>query len=332
VRILLWHVHGGWMEAFVRGDHEYLLPVNAERDAWGLGRGGRPWPENAREVAAAALRDEDVDVLVVQRPEELAAAQELLGRRPGRELPTVYVEHNAPRPDVPQTLHPLADRDELTIAHVTHFNRLFWDTGRTPTTVVEHGVPDPGPLYSGELERLAVVVNEPVRRGRVVGTDLLPAFASAAPLDVFGMRGEALPQHLGLARERLAVHGDLPALALHERLAQRRAYVHPMRWTSLGLSLIEAMHLAMPVLVVAATEAVRAVPPEAGAISTDVDDLVRAARRLLRDPEEARRRGAAAREAALARYGLDRFLADWDRLLADVVSRHARRTPERSTA
>jgi hypothetical protein len=36
------------------------------------------------------------------------------------------------------------------------------------------------------------------------------------------------------------------------------------------------------------------------------------------DPEQARAMGKAARAAALARYGLDRFLADWDRLLAEL--------------
>ena len=44
MRILAWHVHGGWMDAFVRGDNDYLLPVNDAHDAWGLGRAGRPWP------------------------------------------------------------------------------------------------------------------------------------------------------------------------------------------------------------------------------------------------------------------------------------------------
>ena len=62
-------------------------------------------------------------------------------------------------------------------------------------------------------------------------------------------------------------------------------------------------------------------PPEAGAVSTDVDELLRAARRLLANPEEARRRGVAAREAALARYSLGRFLHDWDTLLADLYPR-----------
>ena len=50
------------------------------------------------------------------------------------------------------------------------------------------------------------------------------------------------------------------------------------------------------------------------------------ARRLIDDPEEAARRGAIAREAALERYGLDRFLTDWDELLADVA--HRPRSPQ----
>jgi hypothetical protein len=62
------------------------------------------------------------------------------------------------------------------------------------------------------------------------------------------------------------------------------------------------------------------VPPQAGAISTRLDVLEHALRRLLNDPDEARERGARAREAALDRYGLDRFLSDWDRLLKEVTS------------
>ena len=114
---------------------------------------------------------------------------------------------------------------------------------------------------------------------------------------------------------------DLPQARLHDELGRRRCYVHPMRWTSLGLSLIEAMQLGMPVIALAATEAPRAVPPEAGAISADVDELVRAARTLIDDPAEAVRRGAIAREVALERYGLARFLEDWDSALADALAR-----------
>jgi glycosyltransferase involved in cell wall biosynthesis len=53
-------------------------------------------------------------------------------------------------------------------------------------------------------------------------------------------------------------------------------------------------------------------------VSTDLDDLVAAARRFARSPEAAREAGLAAREAALARYSLGRFLRDWDDVLSDV--------------
>jgi glycosyltransferase involved in cell wall biosynthesis len=60
---------------------------------------------------------------------------------------------------------------------------------------------------------------------------------------------------------------------------------------------------------------VAAVPPAAGEISTDVRQLVQRLRTFLAEPELARDCGLAARAAALERYGLKRFLADWDLLL-----------------
>ncbi|WP_323960336.1 glycosyltransferase [Arthrobacter sp. JZ12] len=318
MRILLWHVHGGWTDAFVRGRHEYLLPTTEEGGPWGLGRAGRDWPHSVREVAPGDLREEQPDVVVLQRLEEIDECERLLGRRPGVDIPAVFLEHNTPKGDVPGSLHPLAGQADIPIVHVTHFNHLFWDNGMAPTSVIEHGIVDPGHLYAGELERAAVVVNEPVRRGRVTGTDLLPDFAREAPLDVFGMGTAELPDALGLGPDEMSVVGDLPTTALHTELARRRLYIHPLRWTSLGLSLLEAMHLGMPVVVLATTEAARAVPPEAGAISTSVAELREAVRRLVKDPVEARARGEIARQTALERYGLSKFLAAWDQVLAEA--------------
>ncbi len=61
-------------------------------------------------------------------------------------------------------------------------------------------------------------------------------------------------------------------------------------------------------------------PPEAGVVSIRVDALATAVSELVADPERARAMGKAARAAALARYGLGRFLHDWDRLLGEVVA------------
>ena len=312
MRILIWHVHGSWTTSFVHGDHEYMVPVLPDRGPDGLGRAQTyTWPDGAVEVTPEEVAEAEVDAVILQRPSELDGLAEswLGGRRPGRDLPAIYVEHNSPQGRIADMRHPAADRGDLTVVHVTHFNRLFWEMGSTPTRVIEHGIVDPGHLYSGELERVAVVVNEPGRRGRVTGTDLLPQLNGSIPLDVFGMGSEGIG---GL--------GDVPHAELHAQMARRRVYLHPIRWTSLGLSLLEAMHLGMPVVALGTTEVPEAVPATAGVVSNDVDVLAAALRRLVDDPDEARERGMAAREAALRRYGLERFLAEWDDLLEEVVS------------
>src|SRR5205807_8223121 len=135
-----------------------------------------------------AARRAPVDVVVLQRPSELCGlARDWLGREPGRDVPAVYVEHTAPQGRINEMRHPAADRPDVTVVHVTHFNRLFWDTGRTRARVIEHGVVDPGHRYSGELERAAAAINEPGRRARVVGADLLAELGRALPIDLFGM-------------------------------------------------------------------------------------------------------------------------------------------------
>jgi hypothetical protein len=332
VRILVWHVHGGWMDSFVQGAHDYLLPTTADGGPWGLGRGGRDWPAGVVERSPEELAHDDIDVVVLQRPEELAECERITGRRPGRDLPAVYLEHNTPKGNVPFVLHPLADQSEIPIVHVTHFNRVFWDNGRAPVRVIEHGIVDPGARYTGERASQGVVVNEPVRRGRVTGTDLLPAFAEAGPLEVFGIDTEQLPGAIRIDPARMLIRGNVSPGRLREQLPGCRLYVHPLRWTSLGLALLEAMQLAMPVVVLDVTEASRAVPPDAGAISADVGELVRTARRLIADPDEARTRGRVAREAALARYGLARFLADWEQALDDAVAKRPRSRADEGSA
>ena len=311
MNVLIWHVHGSWMTAFVHGPHTYYVPLVEGRGPEGRGRAQTwEWPASAVEIEEAQACETHFDVVVFQRPQELALAPRWLGDRlPGRDLPAIYVEHNAPRGNVPDSPHPLTDRDDFTLVHVTHFNALFWGSGRTPTRVIEHGIPDPGYRYGGSLRRTAVVINEPRRRWRVSGTDLLPHFASSAPIDLFGIGAGAFGGIENLPQDRL-----------HAELAERRVYLHPFRWTSLGLSLIEAMQLGMPVVALATTEAPSAIPPRAGAVSTDVRALNDALRAFHDDPAAAREAGACGREYARARYGLARFHRDWDALLAEVTA------------
>jgi hypothetical protein len=182
--LLVWHAHGSWMESFVAGQHRYVIPVNPAKDADGRGLMGRNWPR-AQEVSVDQLRDEDIDLAILQRPEEFDLADRWLGRRPGVDVPAVYVEHNTPRPYAVDTVHPLAGRRGITLIHVTDFNRLMWDNGLAPTRVITHGIADPGPLYTGDIAAAATMINEPLRRWRTVGADLVvPAEAGVVSSDV----------------------------------------------------------------------------------------------------------------------------------------------------
>lgn len=318
MKILIWHVHGSWTTSFVAGPDQYLLPVDPDRGPDGRGRARTwQWPATAREVTPDQLRDEDIDVVLLQRPDDIGLLRTWTGLRAGVDIPAVYVEHNAPPDSATRSVHPLASRADIPIVHVTGFNQVMWDCGHAPTTVIEHGIPDPGHLYSGRSERIAVVVNEPVRRWRVAGTDLLLAMADALPLSVYGMGMPALQEIAPTLADHL--HDDVPQQAMHAMLAEHRAYFHPYRWTSLGLALIEAMTIGLPVLALPTTAAPESVPAEAGVLSSDLSVLAAAARRWLMDPDEAHARGSAGRAHALRRFGLPRFLADWQHQLKEVV-------------
>jgi hypothetical protein len=318
MRILLWHVHGSWTTAFVQGKHEYLLPVVPDRGSDGLGRARTwDWPASAVERSPEELADGPrPDVVVLQRPRDAELLQRWTGLRAGEDVPAVHVEHDTPRGDVGGWRHPLADQRAIPIVHVTHFNAAMWDNGSAPVHVVEHGVLDNGSLWSGEQPRLAMSVNEPVRRWRVAGMDLAARVARELPVDVYGMQVEQLAERDAAFSD--GRHADLWQRDLHARVAEHRAYLHTYRWTSLGLSLIEAMTLGLPVLALAATAVPEAVPPQAGLVSSDPDHLGATALRWLADPAEARERGQAARLHALRHFGLARFLDDWDRLLKEV--------------
>ena len=229
----------------------------------------------------------------------------------------VYVEHNTPEGDVPRapgTRSPTGTTSPLV--HVTHFNALFWDTGRTPTAVIEHGVADPGHRYTGELPRAAAVINEPVRRSRVAGTDLLPR-SPAAPLDVFGMGTAELGRSRRPSRRtatcRSAAHARASSPAAASTCTRtggpRSGWRCSRRW-----------RLGMPVVALAATEAVEAVPPEAGVVS----DPARGARRGGAHATSPTRRSPGRRARPPGRRpwrvtGSHRFLGDWDRLLEEVA-------------
>ena len=312
LRVLTWHIHGNYLLYLSRAGVEFLLPVEAGgREGYG-GRGRTfPFGANVIETPADRIRDQDFDIVLYQTRTNYEVDGPAILSDAQRRLPRVYLEHDPPQGHPTDTRHWFDDPDGLLV-HVTPFNALMWDSGRTPTRVIEHGVfvPD-GARYTGELARGIVVINHLKSRGRRLGADVFERAREQVPLDLVGMDAESLG---GLGE---VFPPDLPAFE-----SRYRFFFNPIRYTSLGLAVIEAMTVGLPIVGLATTEMASAIENGvSGYIATDPDRLIEPISDLLAYPDLARRLGEGARKVALDRYGIGRFAQDWERTFAEVAGR-----------
>lgn len=310
LRILTWQVHGNYLYYLSHVPHELYVPFTADRSGDYAGCfNGFPWPATVKNVPKESVRSLDLDLVLFQRPGQFLQDQYDILTPSQRALPRIYLEHDPPQ-DHPTNMRHIVDDPAVLLVHVTPYNRLMWDSGRTPTCVIDHGVQLPaGVRWSGELQRGLVVVNHLKRRGRRLGLDVFEEMRRKVPLDLVGMGSEELG---GLGE---IAHDELPAFE-----ARYRFLFNPIRYTSLGLAVCEAMLLGMPVVGIAATEMAAAVENNvSGFVDTDLERLVERMQLLLSDHDLARRLGSGARTAALKRFGIDRFVADWNKAFSLVT-------------
>ncbi len=316
LRILTWHVHGSYLYYLTHVPHEFYIPVKPGRPAGYGGRAGSfPWPDNLHEVPIEELRELELDCVLYQSAQHyLLDGPELLSDEQ-LALPAIYLEHDPPRQHPTDTRHPVDDSSVLLV-HVTPFNALMWDSGATPTRVIEHGVTIPEDArYSGELTRGIAVVNNLASRGRRLGADVFVEARSRVPLDLVGMGAEELD---GL--------GEVQPPELARFASRYRFFFNPIRYTSLGLAICEAMMAGIPVVGLATTELVTVVENgESGWIDTRLEALIEHMNALLASPAEARRLGEGARRTAVERFGIDRFARDWAEAFALVTGTRAPR-------
>ncbi|GBG12597.1 glycosyl transferase family 1 [Novimethylophilus kurashikiensis] len=318
--ILTWHTHGSYLYYLSQIPHRLYVVSKPGRPAGYGGRCGHmPWGDNVIDMPADQIRHHRFDCIIFQDDHQYLVDQFDYMTPAQRNLPRIYLEHDTPREHPTDMPHPVDDPNVLLV-HVTHFNALMWDSGRTPVKVIEHGVIAPeGVQYRGELERGIVVVNHLARRGRRLGGDIFAVARAQIPLDLVGMGAE---ESGGLGEVQ---HAELP-----EFIADYRFFFNPIRYTSLGLAVIEAMMIGVPVVALATTEMTTVIDNgRSGFVDTNVDRLVEAMQLLLDDADAAMDIGEQGRRAALARFNIRRFVADWNAALSEVtgIAQHANVTP-----
>lgn len=305
LQILTWQVHGNYMHYLSHASHDFHLVTRPGHPSGYAGRVGvLPWRDNVHEAPESDLAERRYDLVLYQsrrhyevdRLSTLAPAQ--------RAAPALYLEHDPPTLDAAGSRHVAAG--DLPIVHVTDYNALMWDCGGSRVHVIDHGVVLPGPVsYGGERAQGIVVANHLAQRGRRLGEDLYSQLRRRVPLVLVGMDAKSAG---GI--------GEIGYPWLAGFMARHRFYFHPARYTSLGLSLIEAMMIGMPVVGLATTELPTVIQNgRNGWIDNRPQRLIEVMHALIADRSLACVWGEAARRTANERFGIARFAADWDRVL-----------------
>jgi glycosyltransferase involved in cell wall biosynthesis len=311
IKVLTWHVHGGYLYYLTQANCDFYLPVNAGRTH---GYSGKiiddPIGDNVYEVRLEDIKNTDFDVILFQNRKNYEVDQYEILSPDQLKLPKIYIDHDPPCDHPTDTRHFVND-PSVTLVQVTNFNRLMTNSDHLPTVVIDHGVVAPTAQYKGTLDRGIVVINNLQSRGRRLGFDIFEDVRRKIPLDIVGL-GTTEIGGLGPIR-----HDELP-----EFISRYRFFFNPIRYTSLGLAIIEAMMVGLPIVGLATTELVSVITSGVnGYISLDVDNLVEHMKVLLDSPDQARRLGINAHNYALDRFSIARFAADWESLFQKVSNK-----------
>ncbi|MES2742044.1 MAG: glycosyltransferase [Pseudomonadota bacterium] len=310
LKILTWHTHGNYLYYLSQAPHDFYVLSKAGRPPGYGGRCARlAWGANVIDMPVQTLAGKQFDCILFQGAAQYEKDQYELLSPAQRALPAIYLEHDTPRLHPTDQAHPVNDTNVLLV-HVTAFNALMWSSGRTPTTVIEHGVTVPADIgYRGGLARGLVVMNHLARRGRRLGADLFLQARAALALDL-----------VGAAAKELGGLGEVEHAELADFSADYRFLFHPARYSSLSLSVVEAMMIGMPVVALATTEMNTVIEHGvSGFIDTNPLRLHEHMRTLLAQPALARELGARARLRARERFHIGRFCAEWDAALRHVT-------------
>jgi hypothetical protein len=309
LKILTWHTHGAYLLYLTQVPHDFYVLSKPGRPPGYAGRSGHlPWGANVHDLPVDEAKGQPLDLILFQDDPHYLEDQERYLSAAQRRLPKIYLEHDPPREHPVDTRHVVAD-PRVLLVHCTGFNRLMWDSGNVPTRVIDHGVIAPQAAYTGEMEKGLVVINHIARRGRRLGFDIYKQAKAEVPLDLVGMGA----QEAGGIGEVL--HAELAAFA-----AGYRFFFNPIRYTSMGLAVIEAMMVGLPVVALATTEMVTVIKDGVnGFTDTDPEKLVARMKLLLKDRALAAALGATARKTALERFGVERFVADWNDAFVQIT-------------
>lgn len=302
LKILTWHIHGTYLYYLSQGNYDIYIPVNDAKDEGYYGRGKTfPFKENVIEVPADKVKDYSFDCILFQTNKNYLIDQYVILTEEQRMLPAIYLEHDPPTKNPTEQKHIMHDANVLMV-HVSHFNKLMWHNENCQVKVIDHGVVKPSATYTGEIEKGIVVINHLHQRGRKLGADIFNEVKKHVPLDLIGM---GTKEYGGLGE---ILHPQIPSF-----ISRYRFFFNPIRYTSLGLAVCEAMMTGIPIVALATTEYVTVLKNNvSGIIDTNVDYLIKKMKELLNNKDFATSVGNEGKKIAGQRFNIERFTSEWE--------------------
>jgi hypothetical protein len=311
LKIFTWHIHGSYLYYLSQCNFDIYIPVNDRKNEGYYGRGKTfLFGDNVIEVPVSQVRTMDFDCILFQSEKNFRIDQYEILSAEQRKLPAVYLEHNAPAPYAVDSSHPLYD-PQVVLVHVTHYNKLMWKNNVPMVRVIQHGITESSHSYTGEFKKGIVVINHIKERGRITGWDIFERVRAEVPIDLAGMGTE---QYGGL--------GEVLFPRLTAFTTRYRFLFNPIRHTSFGLSVCEAMMAGIPVVSLATTEYANLLTNgESAFINTDVDALIAGMKLLLNDWPLATSMGQKARSVAKVQFNMERFIREWNEVFQFAINK-----------
>ena len=313
ITVFTWHIHGSYLYYLSQGDYRIYIPTANNNQEGYYGKGHTfPFGENVIEVPAEEVRNLKFDCILFQTNRNWLVDQYEILSEEQRRLPRIYLEHDPPAHHPTDSKHVVNDPDVI-IVHVSNFNKLMWNNPNSQIIkVIDHGVVQPDANYTGELEKGIVVVNNLHQRGRRLGADIFTEVSKKIPLDLVGM---GTKEFGGLGE---VLHPDLPEFISHYRF-----FFNPIRYTSLGLAMIEAMMIGVPVVGLATAEYATVIKDyETGFMNTDIDFLIHKMELLLINKRWATSIGMNGKRYAEERFNIDRFTNEWKDIFELAIAKN----------
>ncbi len=293
LRILTWHVHGNYLYYLTQVPHDFYLATDAARSTHHSGRSGTlPWGDNVHEAPVETLQRHGVRRRrCSSRATSGTTTQHAMLSEAQRRLPRIYIEHDPPQAASDRHA-PLGRRPERAAGPRDAVQRA--DVGQRAAR--RHASSS---TASCRCRRRATAATSRAAssssttcssRGRRLGARRLPAGRRAR-----AARPRRHGQRRGRRRAARSPNDRLPGV-----MAAHRFFFNPIRYTSLGLAVIEAMMVGLPIVGLATTELVdgRSATARTASSTPASSRLVDAMQQLLEQPGLAARLGAAARRTA----------------------------------